>query len=173
MRTLVIAACLAAPVVAHADPLADAPRTYIASGVALGSAGSHGILGASFEVGERVTDHLIVHAEGLGGGTVTFFGGSGDMIATTGGIDATSCNKLEKVCAYAGLAAGYGSSKYTESDNFFDAAPGMTTSSQGAIGLIRVGFDIGNRHIRWRPSLEASLFGPSEVALTNSVALAF
>lgn len=178
MRTLLIAALLAAPALASADPLAvhavtmpDAPRTYFAPGIAIGSATNHTMAAASFEIGERISDHLVLHIEGLGGGNVTL-DGDGYLGAVTGGIDATTCNKLEKVCAYAGFSAGYAASKFTESD-WFDPGSGMATQSQGAIGVLRAGLDIGSKHVRWRPGFEASLFGPSEGAVTNSIAFAF
>lgn len=180
MRTLIIAALLVAPALAHADPLAvtaiakpteDAPRTYIAPGVALGAAGSHTMGAASLEIGERITDHLVLHAEGLAGATAELFGGSGETYAATGGIDATSCTKVEKVCAYAGFSAGYASSRYTEHDWF--SSDTMSTASDGATGILRMGLDIGTRHVRWRPGFEVTVFGPSQGAFTNSVALAF
>ena len=178
MRTLLIAALLAAPALASADPLAlhaataqDAPRTYFAPGIAIGAEGGHTMLGVMFEIGERITDHLVLHVEGLGGGAVTL-DGNGYLGAATGGIDATSCSKREKVCAYGGFSAGYAASKFTESD-WFDPGSGMSTSSQGASGVLRAGLDIGSKHVRWRPGIEASLFGASQGALTNSLAFAF
>ena len=178
MRTLIIAALLAAPALASADPLAvhatpapDAPRTYFAPGIALGSSGNHTMAGATFEIGERISDHLVLHVEGLGGGNVTL-DGNGYLGAVTGGVDATTCNKLEKVCAYAGFSAGFAAGKFTESD-WFDPGSGMATSTQGATGVLRAGLDIGSKHVRWRPGIEAALFGPSQGAITNSIAFAF
>jgi len=187
MRTLILAALLAAPAVAHADPLAaqssvtiqDAPRTYIAPGVALGSAGSHTMAAFSFEVGERITDHLVVHGEGLSG--VDGLGTTDTYMAATAGLDATSCVQLAKTCAYVGFSAGYAQSKYTQyglssTENEWlapELSGGMSTLSQGAVGVLRAGLDIGNEHLRWRPGVEATLVGPSQAALTSAFALTF
>jgi hypothetical protein len=178
MRTLVLAALLAAPVVAHADPLAltatttgEAPRTYVLTGVALGGAASHTLGALTAEVGVRVSDHFVVHAEGIGGGIASLFDGQGTYLAVTGGIDATTCGDLETVCAYAGAGVGYAASKYT-SEGWFGGSQ-MSTGATGPVAMLRAGLDIGNKHVRWRPGFEASVVGPSAGALTNAVEFRF
>jgi hypothetical protein len=181
MRTQLTLAILATASVASADPLAasatgtieDAPRTYFMPGVALGSAGNHTMGAVTAELGTRITDHLVIHAEGLFGSDGELLGGSGQYIAATAGVDATSCEKLEKVCAYVGASAGYAYSKYTDSNDWFTGAAGMSTLDQGAVGMLRAGMDIGSTHVRWRPGVEVAVVGPSAAALTQSVIFRF
>jgi hypothetical protein len=118
----------------------------------------------------RAYDHIVLHAEGIGGGIASMFEGQGSYFAVTGGIDVNSCAHLESVCAYVGGSAGYAASKYIENDWFGDT---MQTGGTGAVGMLRAGLDVGNKHVRWRPGLEVALFGPNVGALTQSVEFRF
>lgn len=177
MRTLLIAALVTAPALAHADPLAvhaaleDAPRTYAAAGVAIGGAAGRTMLGGSAELGMRVSDHLIIHADVLAGDDSELFGPRGTYIAVTGGIDATTCPKVERVCAYAGFGAGYAQSTSSDSDWFTGGTSSM--NEHGATGMLRAGMDLGGKHVRWRPGFAVSLFGPAGGAFTNSISFRF
>lgn len=180
---LVITTLLATASLAHADPLSArasteaAPSTYLATGVTLGGVGSHTGAGVSADVSEHVWKALWVHVGGTMVDDSQFLVATGSYRAAYAGVELSSCQVGDRICAYVGGDVGYADSQYSGSSSTNDwgiqSGSSMTENSSGAIGVLRGGFDIGGRHLRWRPGVQATIAGPSAAAITQSVAFRF
>ena len=194
MRTVVFACASIAAFcsIASADPLSVAatttpdstPTTYVQGGVLAG--GNDGLFtaGASVEVGKRVAPFAWAHASFMMGSAGELFAtGTGSVMQARIGVDLMTCSDNGALCAYAGADIGLQAAQYHgTSDPWFcdgDANDCMgdpiDKSDGGAIGVGRVGLDIGGKHIRWRPGIEASVAaaGLNGVNLTQSIAYRF
>jgi len=188
-----LASLLAATSVAHADPLAvaahasdsAAPTTYVQGGLMLGGAEHYSTGAFSAEVGKRLVPHLWVHgsvADGfadLPGAT-----GSGSIRQVRAGADAMTCTGSGVYCAYLGGDAGYQRTQFSGYWNKFWPDTGVDYTMpvnkrvggrEGMIGVARAGLDIGGKHVRWRPGIEASFAGDGldGVNITQSLAYRF
>ncbi len=160
--------------IASADPLAvaattadePAPTTYVQGGVLAGVTGEQTVAGASTEVGTRVASVMWIHASfALGSAREILGSTSGSMTQLRMGADLMTCNENGGMCAFAGADLGVQHTQIMESSD----------SHTHALGVGRVGLDIGGTHLRWRPGIEASLTsnGADGVTLTQSLAYRF
>jgi hypothetical protein len=178
--------------IASADPLAVAatttqepePTTYVQGGLLAG--GNDGLFtaGGSVEVGKRVSPFAWVHASFMMGSAGELFAtGSGSVMQARVGADLMTCSDNGALCAFAGADLGLQAAQYhgTSDPWFCDSDAGdcmgdpIDKSDGGAIGVGRVGLDIGGKHLRWRPGIEASVAadGLNGVNVTQSIAYRF
>ena len=177
MRTALVVSILVTASVASAEPLAvhaqastePAASTYVATGITFGGADGHTAAGVSLDLGQRVSEHVWLHAGGTAAADGELLGGQGRYLAAHGGLELASCHRGERVCAFAGADVGFAQSQYSTWS--FDGT--MSGTTDGVIGVLRVGLDIGGTHVRWRPGFEADVGNASAGALTQSIVFRF
>ena len=178
--------------IASADPLsvaattgdAPAPTTYLQGGLMAGGNDGYFTAGGSAELGKQVASILWVHAGvALGAADQLFATGNGSIMQARLGADLMGCNDNGALCAFVGADLGVQTVNYVgRSDPWFcdgDYSDCMGNPiddhKTGALGVGRVGLDIGSKHLRWRPGIEASATtdGGVGVNLTQSLAYRF
>lgn len=194
MRNVVLAfgSLVALSSIASADPLSVAatthedvaPTTYVQGGLNVG--GNDGLVtaGASVEMGKRVAPIVWLHASFMmGSADELFASGTGSIMQARVGADLMTCSDNGALCAFAGADVGMQHAQFSGvSDPWFcdgDANDCMgdpvAQDRTRAIGVARVGLDIGGKHLRWRPGIEATVAGDgvNGLDLTQSIAYRF
>jgi len=193
MRNVLVAfASLAAlSSVASADPLSVAatgtedatPTAYVQGGLMAGGNDGNFTAGGSVEVGKQVGSIAWVHASVvLASASQLFATGSGSITQGRIGGDLMSCNDNGALCAFVGADVGVQTVNYDGMSEpwFCDSDSGcegdaISEHSTALLGVGRVGLDIGGKHVRWRPGVEASATsdGGAGFNLTQSIAYRF
>ena len=144
------------------EPKVDRVQTgYIASGVML--AADQGLVGAvMIEGGHRLGDGplwLHVEAERGAAGGVDEPTYRGNYAAGRAGVEARSCVLDGVLCGMAGLDLGVRHVDYMAE---YDQA-----NDTGAIVVPRIGLDVGSKHLRLRPGLDAIIEPAKSSAVTG------
>ena len=193
MRTVVLACASIAAFcsIASADPLSvaatttedPAPTTYVQGGLMAGGNDGNFTAGGSVEVGKQVSSLAWVHGSFLlGSASQIFATGSGSIMQGRIGGDLMSCNDNGALCAFVGADVGVQAVNYEgmsdpwfcDSDTGCEGDP-ISQHSTALLGVGRVGLDLGGKHLRWRPGVEASATsdGGAGFNLTQSIAYRF
>jgi hypothetical protein len=131
---------------------AEAPRMFVGAGAAVGGDEGGLYLDPSLELGYRLDANgaLWAHAKLVGGNN---FGidettHAGSRIVGSAGIETRPCVLDGAVCGVAGIDLG---ARHTYLDAEYDHV-----DVTDAVLIERLGFDVGTRHLRFRPDVEIS-----------------
>ncbi|HSN27922.1 MAG TPA: hypothetical protein VLT45_16650 [Kofleriaceae bacterium] len=172
MRTLIIAALVAAPALAHADPVSvtatpddsTPPPTYVAATLSGGINADLLTMGGGLEIGRRVAPFASVHGSVSDGvATKLFDHGSGSIQQARAGVDLFTCGVDGRLCAFVGGDVGVQRVRYDgyECTPFEGCYPmdRITVHDTSAIEVMRAGIDAGRKTWRLRVSAEATRAG--------------
>ena len=171
------------------DDGSSAPRgpasQYVQGGVAAGLDDGLSAVGGTVEVGTRVSSFVWLHASFMMGTAHELLAsdGSGSVAEGRVGADLKNCTDNGVLCAFAGADVGIVHSEfhsmslpwgcsYDEGGCMPDSFDGSHT---GMIGVGRFGLDIGGKHLRWIPGIEAAVGhgGLNSANVTQSIAYRF
>lgn len=164
MRTWIIAALVAAPALAHADPGSatatpddrSAP-TYVAAMLITGINADMLTLGGGVEVGRQVAPFASVHGSISHVAANTLLAeGSGLVRQARAGVDVFGCGAGGALCAFVGGDIGVQRAQYDGVDCApFEGCDPMVRDTSG-IGVVRAGIDAGHKEWRLRVDVEAT-----------------
>ena len=175
--------------VAHADDSitasADAPDargTYVSAGANAGIVDTYLALGGQVELGRLVGDSPVsLHASfATGAADELFSTGSGQFQQVRAGADLRGCNANGMLCVFLGTDVGFEHVQWTGDEGTWLVDAGndtmtVTKEDSRVIGVGRVGLDVGGKHLRWRPGIEAVVDGTgvNNAEITQSIAYRF
>jgi hypothetical protein len=156
------------------------PTSYMQGGVEFGGFDKYLGAGATIEVGGQVVPGLWLHAIATHGTADELFAtGDGRYSQLRAGFDLRGCRHGGGLCSFVGVDVGVQHTNWTGvEDTWFGPDPNampVTYDRTRAIGVGRVGVDIGGDHFRWRPSLEWAFSneGTNGFATLQSIAYRF
>ncbi|HET9987652.1 MAG TPA: hypothetical protein VFQ65_04015 [Kofleriaceae bacterium] len=174
------AVAAAQPAVTASTPADHAPAVYVEGGAMVGANDAYLTASAVLAGGLQLGDSpLWVHGQVVHGALGQLFGdGSGTLDQARLGLELRECTLSGIVCGIAGIDAGIQHTHFVgHADNLFDSTssePPMTTDRAAGIAVLRVGLDVGGKHLRYRPEIEMSYDGGANgVDLMQSLAWTF
>ena len=193
MRNLLIAFASLAVLgsVAHADDSITegfdaaaardtAAHTYVSTGANAGLVNQFIALGGQLEVGRQLANSPVsLHAAfATGEADELFSTGNGQFQQVRVGADLRGCNSNGVLCAFLGTDVGFQHTRWVGDEGTWLVDEGggdtmtVTKDSSRMIGVGRIGLDIGGKHLRWRPGIEAVLDGSgiNNGEITQSIA---
>ena len=137
--------------VAHAEP-----SSYVESGLMVGVNNGFivGTLSASGGVRVGSSDVWIHAAVADGNAAVVEDNGSGTYLQLRGGPELRKCVLNGAVCGIGGVDIGMEHATYSEPMGLSSSAQMVVDDTTHTIAVPHLGFDLGGKHLRYRPSIQ-------------------